>query len=155
MDKRISFPSLPCYSAQGFSGIFYFDQDKIIYEGGIVIFYQITLFNLKNKNNPVFMSPSLWYGQDAEKTELSIKLGMVALMLKPKHLHQINDFREASYQFPLLFLDLHRILFHRTHLQRHSVTQSCVWDWNRNPECLPRKSAFVCFIQSERIYMSN
>lgn len=72
------------------------------------------------------------YGQGAEKTELSVKLGMVALMVKPKHLHQINDFREDSYQFSLLFLNLLRILFLCTHLQKHPVTQSCVWDWNRN-----------------------
>lgn len=49
--------------------------------------------------------------QEAEKTELSIKLGMVALMPKSKHLHQINDFREDSYQFSFPFLNLRRILF--------------------------------------------
>lgn len=75
------------------------------------------------------MSLSLQYGKEAEDTELSIKLGMIALMLKPKHLHQMDNFEgEDSYQFSFLFLNLLSILFLLTHPLRLSVIESCEWD---------------------------
>jgi len=51
---------------------------------------------LKNGSSPRYVSPSLQHGKEAENTELSIKLGMIALMLRVKHLHQRENFRKDS-----------------------------------------------------------
>lgn len=37
--------------------------------------------------------------KEAEDTEINIELGMIDLLLKPKHLHQIDNFRKDSSCF--------------------------------------------------------
>ena len=104
------------------------------------------------------MSLSLRYGKEAENTELSIKLRMIALMLKPKHLHRIENFREDGYQFCFLFLNFLRILFLLTHPQRlrygvqHvGLEQESIMPTKEEHICVPLYLSGV-FIYAQLIY---